>query len=157
MQLLNLARVRTASTVALLALGSLLAACAMNPDSKTYTQILTGSANPIGVQTGRLTVITLDLQDGGPLQRATVDVVASESAVMQPTFYRRTGVADRNGVVTFTNVPNKVDVSITHERGSYSMENYVVPQGKDSEFRVYVDTTGRRSQQDCMVFMHCPP
>jgi hypothetical protein len=157
MQLLNLARVRTASAVVLLVLGPLLASCAANPNSKTYTNILTGSANPIGVQTGRLTVVALDLQDGGPLQRATVDIVASDFVVFQPRYFRRSGVADRNGVVMFNDVPRLVNVAITHERGSYSLDNYVVPQGKDSEFRVYVETTGRRSQEDCLTFQHCRP
>jgi hypothetical protein len=157
MQLLNLARVRTASVIMLLALGPLMASCAMNPNSKTYTNFLTGSANPIGVQTGRLTVVALDLQDGGPLQRATVDIVAADAVVFQPKYYRRSGVADRNGVVTFNDVPKLVNVAVTHERGTFSLDNYVVLQGKDSEFRVYVETTGRRSQEDCLTFQHCRP
>lgn len=157
MRLVNHVRVQIASAVVLLTAGLLLASCAMNPDSKTYTRILTGSANPIGVQTGRLTVIALDLADGGPLQRATVDIVASDTAVLQPTYYRRSGRADRNGQVTFTNVPKRVNVAVTHERGTYSLDNYVVPQIGDSEFRVYVETTGPRSQEDCLMFLGCRP
>jgi 5-hydroxyisourate hydrolase-like protein (transthyretin family) len=140
-----------------LAAGALLAACTMNPNSKTYTDVLTGSANPIGVQTGRLTVIVLDAADGGPLQRSTVDVVAADANAQEPTYFRRAGVADRNGKVTFADVPQRVNVSITHERGTYSLDNHVVPPGRDSEFRVYVDTVGLRSQQDCLTFQHCRP
>lgn len=155
MQRMNHACVRIASIT--LAAGTLLAACAMNPNSKTYTQVLTGSANPIGVQTGRLTVIVLDTADGGPLQRSTVEVVASDANTQEPRYFRRVGVADRNGKVTFSDVPQRVNVSITHERGTYSRDNYAVPPAQDSEFRVYVDTMGPRSQEDCLAFQHCRP
>jgi hypothetical protein len=86
-----------------------------------------------------------------------VDVVASDTNAQEPSYFRRAGVADRNGKVTFADVPRRVNVSVMHERGTYSLDNYVVPPAQDSEFRVYVDTVGPRSQQDCLVFQHCRP
>jgi hypothetical protein len=155
MPLMNQARVQIALVVTVLSACLTLASCAANPNSKTYTRILTGSANPIGVQDGRLTVITLDLADGGPLMKATVDIVASGVAQREPHYYRRTSTSDRDGMVTFLNVPRVVNVSITHSRGTYSLDDYIVPQGTPSEFRVYIETTGPRARDECLTFGHC--
>jgi hypothetical protein len=155
MPLKNQARVRISLVVTVLAACLTLMSCAANPNSKTYTRILTGSANPIGVQDGRLTVITLDLADGGPLMKATIDIVAAGAAVREPHYYRRTGTSDRSGMATFINVPRLVDVTITHPRGTYVLEDYIVPQGNPSEFRVYVETYAPRGRDECLSFGHC--
>jgi hypothetical protein len=57
--------------------------------------------------------------------------------------------------VTFNEVPRLVNVSITHPRGSYARDNYVVPQGQHSEFRVYVDTLGPRTADECRQYQFC--
>jgi hypothetical protein len=155
MRIVNPVRVRAASAVVPAAMGLLLAACAMTPASKTYTQILTASANPIDVQSGRLTVIVLDYVDGGPLMRATVDIVAADATVKEPHYYRRTATSDRNGTVTFANVPRLVNVSIVHSRGAYARDNYVVPQTGPSEFRVYIDTSAPRARDECLGYLLC--
>lgn len=155
MKLMNLARVQAASAVVLLALGPLLASCAMNPNSKTYTRMLTGSANPVGVQTGRLIVVAYDSSDGGPLMNATVDIVAADRTVHDPHYYRRVDKSDWRGTVIFNDVPNLVNISISHARGSYARDNYVVIQGQPSEFRVYVDTQGARTRDECLGFQLC--
>lgn len=151
----NLVPVPKASLPLLLALCALLASCAAQPASKTYTRYLTGSANPIGVQTGNLTVVTLDLNDGGALSQATVDVVAAGGSANEPLFYRRSGTSDRRGMVTFRDVPRLVNVSITHSRGEFSLDNYVVPQGTPSEFRVYVETRSPRTRAECLGYLLC--
>jgi hypothetical protein len=154
MQLLKHARAQTVSAM-LLVLGPLLASCAMNPNSRTYTQMLTGSANPVGVQTGRLIVVAYDSADGAPLINATVEIVAADNTVTEPNYYRRVDRSDWRGMVTFNEVPRRVNVSVTHPRGSYARDNWVVPQGQPSEFRVYVDTQGPRTREDCLGFQLC--
>ena len=154
MHLLNPVRVQTLCPV-LLVLGSLLASCAMNPNSKTYTQMLTGSANPVGVQKGRLTVVAYDSADGGPLINATIDIVAADRSVQEPSYFRKIDRSDWRGSVTFNDVPRLVNISIMHPRGSYGLDNYVVPQGQPSEFRVYVDTQGPRTRDECLGFQLC--
>jgi hypothetical protein len=154
MQLLNLVRV-SAACAAVLALGSVLGACAMNPDSPAYTRMLTGSANPVGVQTGRLMVYAYDSADGRPLINATVEIVAADRTVHEPHYYRRVDKSDWRGSVTFSDVPNLVNVAVTHARGSYARDNYVVIQGQPSEFRVYVDTQGPRGRDECLGFQLC--
>jgi hypothetical protein len=154
MKLLNHAPAQTAA-VALLALGPLLASCAMNPNSQTYTRMLTGSANPVGVQTGQLVVVAYDSADGGPLINATVDIVAADQSIHEPNYYRRVDRSDWRGMVRFIEVPRVVNISISHPRGSYGLDNYVVPQGHPSEFRVYVDTQGPRTREDCLGFQRC--
>jgi len=155
MQLLNLARVPAACAAVLLALGPVLTSCAMNPNSRPYTQMLTGSANPVGVQTGRLMVYAYDSSDGGPLMNATVEIVAADRTVHDPHYYRRVDKSNWHGAVTFTDVPKLVNVSVTHARGSYARDNYVVTQGQPSEFRVYVDTQGSRGRDECLGFQLC--
>jgi hypothetical protein len=154
MKLLNHTRAQTVAA-ALLVLGPLLASCAMNPNSRAYTQMLTGSANPVGVQTGRLVVVAYDSADGGPLINATVEIVAADLSVREPNYYRRVDRSDWRGTVTFNEVPRLVNVSVTHPRGSYARDNWVVPQGQPSEFRVYVDTQGPRTRDDCLGFQLC--
>jgi hypothetical protein len=117
--------------------------------------MLSGSANPIGVQTGRLQVVAYDSTDGGPLMRATVDIVSAEASAREPNFYRRVGISDRRGIVTFTDVPRMVNIAITHARGTYGKDNYVVPQNVQSEFRVYIDTQGPRTPDECLGFQLC--
>jgi hypothetical protein len=156
MKLLNHARAHMVAAV-LLVLGPLLASCAMNPNSQTYTRMLTGSANPVGVQTGRLVVVAYDSADGGPLINATVDIVAADNSVMEPNYYRRVDRSDWRGMVTFIEVPRRVNIWISHPRGSYGLDNYVVPQGQSSEFRVDVDTQGPRTREDCLGFQRCGP
>jgi hypothetical protein len=155
MQLMNLARVPPASAVVLLALAPLLASCAMNPNSPAYTRMLTGSANPVGVQTGRLMVYAYDSSDGRPLANATVEIVAADRTVHEPHYYRRVDKSDWRGSVTFNDVPKLVNVSVTHARGSYARDGYVVIQGQPSEFRVYVDTQGPRGRDECLGFQLC--
>jgi hypothetical protein len=155
MKLLNHARAQTASAGMLVLLGSLLASCTMNPHSKAYTQLLTGSANPVGVQTGRLIVFAYDVADGGPLMNATVEVVAADQTVQDPRYYRQVNKSDWRGSVTFNDVPRLVNISVTHSRGSYARDNYVVIQGQPSEFRVYVDTQGPRTRDECLGFQLC--
>jgi hypothetical protein len=154
-KLLNLARVQALSAVALLSLGPLLASCAMNPNSQTYTRMLTGSANPVGVQTGRLFVVAYDSADGGPLMNATVEIVAADRTVHDPHYYRRVDKSDWRGTVIFNDVPKLVNISISHPRGSYARDGYVVIQGQPSEFRVLVDTQGPRTRDDCLGFQLC--
>jgi hypothetical protein len=124
-KLLNHPRAPTA-LVLMPALCALLCSCATNPNSKTYTRMLTGSANPVGVQTGRLIVVAYDVSDGGPLINATVEVVAADQSVTEPRYYRQVNKSDWRGSVTFTDVPRLVNVSVTHARGSYARDNYVV-------------------------------
>jgi hypothetical protein len=154
-QLLNLVRVRTASAVLLIVLGPLLASCAINPNSKPYTRMLTGSANPVGVQTGRLIVVAYDSADGGPLMNATVEIVAADVSVTEPHYYRRVDKSDWRGSVIFNDVPKLVNISIAHPRGSYARDNYPVTQGQPSEFRVFVDTEGPRARDECLGFQRC--
>ncbi len=149
MQLRNHVRVLVLLPVALL-----LAACASQRPA-AYTRMLSGSANPIGVQTGRLVVVAYDSADGGPLMQATVDIVSADQNVREPNFYRRIGISDRRGMVTFTDVPRAVNIFITHPRGTYGQDNYVVPQNAPSEFRVYIDTEGQRTRDECLGFQLC--
>ncbi|MEO6080280.1 MAG: hypothetical protein ABIQ86_10935 [Steroidobacteraceae bacterium] len=123
----------------------------MNPNSASYTRMLTGSANPVGLQTGRLMVVAYDSADGGPLINATVDIVAADMSVQEPNYYRRVDKSDWRGIVTFIEVPRFVNISISHARGSYARDNYPVPQGQTSEFRVYVDTLGPRTANECLA------
>ncbi|MEO8316640.1 MAG: hypothetical protein ABI645_17810 [Pseudomonadota bacterium] len=154
MRLVNHVRVRIAAAVAL-ALASLLASCATNPPSAPYIRMLTGSANPVGVQTGRLMVVAYDSADGGPLMNATVDIVSADESVLEPHYYRRVDKSDWRGTVLFIEVPRLVNISISHARGSYARDNYVVPQGQSSEFRVYVDTLGPRTKDECLGIQLC--
>jgi hypothetical protein len=159
MKLMNLAHVQARSVVALLALAPLLVACVIQPpeDRDTgYDRFREGRAqDPIGVQTGRLVVVALDMADGGPLNGATVDIVSAPSTSQQPIHYRRVGVSDRRGMVTFNDVPQMVNLVVTHARGVYAVDNYVVPQSGWSEFHVYVDTTGPRSKSECLGQLLC--
>lgn len=155
MRLVNQVRVHLACAVALPVFCFVLASCVSAPASKTYTAYLSGSANPIAVQTGRLVVIALDLADGGGLLRARVEVVAADSTVRDPHYYRRSGLSDRSGTITFNDVPRLVNISIVHPRGTYALDNYVVPQSGSSEFRVYVDTTGPRTGDECLIYLAC--
>jgi hypothetical protein len=154
MKLLNHARAQTAAAV-LLVLGPLLVSCAVNPNSESYTRMLTGSANPVGVQTGYLVVVAYDSADGLPLINATVDIVSADGSINEPTYFRKVGRSDWSGAVTFNEVPRWVNISISHPRGSYARDGYVVPQGQHSEFRVYVDTLGPRTPEECRQFQFC--
>jgi len=150
MRLVNQVRAQPACAVVLLIPVLLLTSCVMNPASKTYTRYLTGSANPIDVQTGRLMVFAIDSADGGPLMSATVEVVAADLTVRDPHYYRRNGTSDRFGMVTFNDVPQVVNVSVYHPRGSYAMDNFIVAPRGTSEFRVFVDTQGPRTRDECL-------
>jgi hypothetical protein len=151
MQLLNHARAQIASVVVLLALGPSLQSCAVDmagspgPDYSRLRE--SRRLDPVGTQTGRLTVVALDFYDGRPLNKAMVDVVASSSA--DDTYhYRRMAPSNRLGTVTFTNVPPTVNVVINHVRGAYAVDGYPVPQTGTSEFRVYVETTSPRTPDE---------
>jgi hypothetical protein len=155
MPCVNHVRARTASAVLILMGGLLLASCATPQASASYIRMLSGSANPVGVQTGRLVVVAYDSSDGGPLMNATVSVVAANQSVLEPAYYRRTGKSDWRGAVMFSEVPRMVNISIAHARGNYAQDNYIVPQGQPSEFRVYVNTEGPRTRDDCLGFQLC--
>jgi hypothetical protein len=148
---MNQARAQVVSVVVLLALGPLLASCAVDMPGATgpdYSRLRESRRlDPVGTQTGRLTVVALDWLDGRPLNKAMVDVVASYSA--DDTYhYRRMAPSNRSGMVTFTNVPPTVNVVINHARGSYAMDGYPVPQTGTSEFRVYIETTSPRTADE---------
>jgi hypothetical protein len=154
MRLLNHVPARISSVVAFLVLGPLLAACATVPVSRS-TRILTATANPVGVQTGRLTVVALDGSDSGALFKAAVEIVAADQSLRDPHYYRRLDITDRNGTVTFTDVPLLVNVSITHARGTFALENYFVKAVGPSELRVLIDTTGARAPEECLSYTLC--
>lgn len=147
MELLGLAGRRAAHAMLLLLTGVLLHACVANP-APVQVQRLTGSANPIGVQTGRLTVVALDSVDGLPLNRAVVEILSADVSVRDPTYYRRVNVTNRMGMVTFSDVPSTVNIAITHSRGTYGRDNYPVPQGAPSEFRALIDTLVPRTRDE---------
>jgi hypothetical protein len=151
MQLLNQARAPFASVAVLLALGPLLQSCAVDitgapgPDYSRLRE--SRRLDPVGKQTGRLTVVALDFADGRPLNKAMVDVVASYSA--NDTYhYRRMAPSNQFGMVTFNDVPPTVDVVINHMRGTYAVDGYPVPQSGTSEFRVYIETTSPRTANE---------
>lgn len=113
------------------------AGCAAGPTATappTAGTMGTGTASEgSSFNTGRLSVVVMD-QNGRPLDRAQVDVVANGT-----THYRTTGVTNRDGMVSFNGVPQSVNVSVSHATGSYS-QNFNVPPNGVSEMRMIVDT-----------------
>ena len=153
MQIMNPDRWQTLSIALLCVLGLWLSSCAVHKPLSRHTYALTPAAH--ATQAGRLTVIATDRADGGPLQRATVEIVIAGSSAGEPAHFRKIGVADRLGRVRFTDVPPVVNISITHERGSYSRDNFAVPQIGETEISFFVDTYGPRSAQDCLGYGLC--
>ncbi len=151
MQLMNHARVRIASVVVLLASGPLLASCAVDTTGdpgRDYSRLREARRlDPVGTQTGRLTVVALDFNDGRPLNKATVDLVGSASAT-DTYHYRRSATSNQFGMVTFNDVPPEVDVFIRHFRGIYAVDGYPVAQSGASEFRVYIETIAPRTAEE---------
>lgn len=117
---------------------SAVAGCAASPPQATAPASGSGGAPATGQQqgsfnTGRLTVVVTN-QNGRPLERAQVDVVATGN-----THFRTTGVTNRDGTVSFNGVPQSINVSVNHPTGSYSQNFNVTPNGT-SEMRLIVDT-----------------
>jgi hypothetical protein len=136
----------------LLVCGALLASCTTSDwasgQQGEYNRYRDGRyLNPIGTQTGRLTVVAIDYSDGRPLYRAWVDITSSSSS--DDTYhYRKSGLSDRFGMVTFTDVPPVVDVFIRHPRGEYGVERYPVGNVGTSEFRAWIETAFPRTVEE---------
>ena len=122
---------RKALCVTLATLLATLAGCATgqgggSPAAAPVAVTGTGSTT----SSGRLDVYVTD-QNGRALDRATVDVSSD-------TGYRRSSYTDGSGKTSFTNVPEVVNVSVTHQAGSYSA-GFIVAQSGTSEMRMIVN------------------
>jgi FlaG/FlaF family flagellin (archaellin) len=118
--------------IALVAPAATLSACATGQGG-TSPATMPSAADGTGAtsSSGRLEVYVTD-QNGRPLDRATVDVSSD-------TGYRRSSYTDGSGKTTFSNVPEVVNVSVTHQLGAYSAA-FIVAQSGTSEMRMIVNT-----------------
>lgn len=138
MKHLSNTRGRGAAAITSLALGIALVSCATGPGTGTPTQTAASAAGTSSSQsfhTGRLTVVVHD-DNGRPLERANVEVVSGGA-----TFYRSLGHTNRDGSVTFSGVPETVNVTVTAQTGSFSRDFVVSPSGT-TEMRMIVQTFG---------------